>query len=321
MIRFVVDKGMNIRRHARWEEVEALYREGTPFFVDVTAPDQEDVGQLRNIFHFHPTHIEDCTTFSENPKMAEHKEYTFTVIHSIVFNAERNLYEYFDIHVFVGENYVVTVHEKELDVMREVRERLLSGDEKRELQAEYAYYVVLDSVVDSYYPILTYWSARIDEVEELVYDMKRGDDMVYKTIPIRKGLLTLKRSLMLQKEVIYRISHTGVSFIGEETRIYLRDVYDHICKAFDTVEEHRDILSNLMDAYFSKTSAGMNEVMKRLTVISTIFMPLTFIVGVYGMNFNNMPELAWRYGYYIILGVMVLLAGISIWYTKRKKWF
>jgi magnesium transporter len=321
LLKFLIDDKLSLHRHVKWREVQELAHNKKPFYIDIVSPKKEDIDNLRSIFGFHPTNLEDCTYFSENPKVEEHRNYLFTVVHNVVFNEEKNIYESHDVHIFLGENYIITAHDKDLNIFHEVMERVLNGLERKSLSCDFVYYTVLDSIVDSYYPILTYWSERIDNAEEYVYDTKVGDEVVNKVVTIRKGLLALKRALIPQREVFYRISHTGISFIGEDIRDYLKDVYDHTSKSCDMIEDQRDMLSNLMDAHFSKTSAGLNEVMKRLTILSTIFMPLTFIVGIYGMNFRAMPELQWKYGYFLVMLVM-FLTGLSLFiYFKKKKWF
>lgn len=292
-----------------------------PVYIDVVNPGEEDISSLKSIFHFHPVNLEDCTFFSESPKIEEHRDYIFTVIHSVIFNEKENLYENHDVHIFLGNNYIISVHDIDLEVVHEALARIVNEPETDGLSCDYAYYTILDSIVDSYFPILSFWSDEIDKAEEHVFDRGSENDAINNVIHIRKGLIAAKRIIMPQREIIYRISHTNMNFIDEDVRAYLRDVFDHIEKLYTTIEEHRDLLSNLMDAHFSKASEGLNEVMKRLTVISTIFMPLTFIVGIYGMNFRNMPELGWRYGYFIILLLMVLVGVASVWYFKRKKWF
>ncbi len=316
-----MDENMNIHRHVKIGEIKERFNDRKPFYIDIVAPKKDTIDSLRNIFRFHPTNLEDCTEFSENPKLEEHKGYTFTVMHSVVYDQKTDIYESFDIHIFLGENFIVTVHDQELNVLHEVLERLVNGNENKELACEHVYYTILDTIVDSYFPVLNYWSTKIDEVEEYVFEAKPGEEVINRIIAIRKGLLALKRIIMPQREIMYRISHTNVNFISEETRMYLRDVFDHTAKSYDMVEEQRDMLSNIMDAHFSRTSAEMNGVMKKLTILSTIFMPLTFIVGIYGMNFKHIPELAWHYGYYFIMFVMAAAAAGFVWYFKKKKWF
>jgi len=321
MSKLTIDENLKVSRHVSWDHVREMVSNSRPFYLDITGPKKEDIDNLGSIFNFHPTNLEDCTFFSESPKMEEHRSYIFTVIHSIVYNNEKNKYESFDIHLFLGENFLVSVHDIKLDVINEAVNRVKTGGERERLYCDYTYYILLDCIVDSYFPILAYWGEKVDDIEEYVFDTSTGDETISKVIGVRKGLLALKRIIMPQREIIYRISHTNIKFVNDETRIYLRDVFDHIVKSCDAVEELRDNLSNLMDAHFSKASAGLNEIMKKLTVISTIFMPLTFIVGIYGMNFKFMPELGWRYGYFFIMFIMFLAGAGLLGYFKKQKWF
>jgi magnesium transporter len=205
-------------------------------------------------------------------------------------------------------------------VVHEAINRIVNSEDQRSLKCDHVYYTLLDCIVDNYFPATFYWSEKIDNVEEYVFDPE-SKGVINEIVSIRKGLLALKRFILPQREILYKLTHTEINFIGGGSRIYLRDVFDHLVKTYNTIEEQRDILSNLMDAHFSKTSAELNGVMKRLTIISTIFMPLTFIVGVYGMNFRYMPELEWHYGYFLVAFIMLALGLGFFWYFKKRKWF
>lgn len=315
------DESLALKRHVKWEQVEESYKNNLPFYLDIVSPSGEDTEKLRNVFHFHPNNIEDCTTFSEISKYEEHKKYLFTVIHCIVFNKETEAYENHDVHIFFNDKFVISVHEKEFDLLHNVAERLMDSKDKIDFKCDRFFYAIIDSIVDTYSPALNYWSSKIDDFEELVFDTKAKDDITSIVIPIRRGLLSIKRIVVPQKEIIYKFSHEENKYISDEIRIYFKDVYDHIMKSYNAVEEQRDILSNLTDAHFSKSSAALNVVITRLTLISTVFLPLTFIVGVYGMNFKYMPELEWKYGYFAIMLFMAFLSGALVMYFKKKKWF
>lgn len=283
------------------------------YWVDLQAPDEAEVGFLRAHFPFHPLAIEDCLHHRERPKVDYEEQYIFFVLSAL--NAET--LSTTDLDLFVGTDYIVTVHKKPLSEVESVRERLLgNGCQDTRL---HTVYLLFDKIVDQYFPAVYKIE---DDLSGIVIrsGIDAGDRAMNRVFGLRNDLLKLRRTVNAMKELLYRIlnSERLQSFRGN--KLYYNDIYDHLLKLSDAIESSREITADMRDSYLSITSHRTNRIMTILTIISSIFIPLTFIVGVYGMNFEYMPELHWKSGYYIILGVMAaVVAGMLLWF-KRKGW-
>ena len=224
------------------------------------------------------------------------------------------------VSIIIGPNYVLSFQEREGDVFEMVRERFKNPASRlRKSGVDYLAYGLIDAVIDNYFLILEHFGDKIEYLEEGLVLHPRPETL--KTIQkYKRDMITLRKSIWPLRELISGLQRIESDLIKETTRIYLRDVYDHTIQVIDTVEDFRDILSSMVDIYLSSISFRMNEVMEVLTVIATIFIPLTFISGVYGMNFEYMPELKWRWGYPTVMFGMILLAVSMFIYFKKRKW-
>jgi magnesium transporter len=258
--------------------------------------------------------------------MEDFDDYLFVVLKMLYRNENEQETQAEQVSLIIGPQFVITFQEKVGDVFNSVRERIRNGKGRiRKMGPDYLAYALIDSIVDNYFTILEKLGEEIEELEkELVGDPK---PQVLQSVNRLKGeLLFLRKLIWPLREVISGLQRGESSLIKETTGIYLRDVYDHTIQVIDTIETFRDLASGMFDTYLSSVSNKMNEVMKVLTIIATIFIPLTFVAGIYGMNFNpevsilNMPELNWKYGYVMSMGVMVLVALVMVFYFKRKKW-
>ncbi|MDF2875763.1 MAG: corA [Sporomusa sp.] len=280
----------------------------------------ETIGQQYNI---HPLVLEDILNTDQRPKLEDYGDYLCVIIKSLNMANEAVDYETEQVSLILGPNYVISFLEslpEERDVFAGIYERIKSGRGKiRKLGADYLLYALIDSVVDHYFLVLEHLGEKIEMVEDQIVVQPRPE-VLHELHVLKHDMLFMRKSVWPVRELISRLERGEAAHIEESTLIYLRDVYDHAIQVIETIEIYRDMLSGMMDIYLSSISNRMSEVMKMLTIISTIFIPLTFIAGVYGMNFANMPELAWEYGYPFIMSAMLGLALIMVRYFRQKRW-
>lgn len=271
-------------------------------------------------FDLHPLVIEDIVHTGQRPKAEVYDSQLFVVLRMLRWSEESEEINDEQVSLVVGPSWVLSFQEREGDVFDPVRERLLSNRGRiRKLGPDYLAYALIDAVVDHYFSILETLGDRIELLgEDMTENPKREDLQAIRHL--KRELLFMRKSVWPLREMLSSIQRDESELIQESTRPYLRDVYDHTIQIIDTVETFRDMVSGLMDVYLSSISNRMNEVMKVLTIIATIFIPLSFVAGLYGMNFAFMPELQWRFGYFAVLGVMFAIGVGMLLYFKRKKW-
>lgn len=278
------------------------------------------VETLGERFGLHPLTIEDIVNTTQRPKMEEFDEYIFVVIRMLHYINGDDEIASEQVSLIVGDEFVISFQERSEDVFESVRARIRNSKGRvRRLKADYLAYTLMDCVVDGYFSILEKLGERIETLEDEIVENPAQDTMQRIHI-LKRELLHVRKSVWPLREEIAAILRTETPIIQESTYAYLRDVHDHAIRVIDTVETYRDALMGMHDTYLTVVSNRMNEVMKLLTIIATIFIPLTFIVGVYGMNFHYMPELDWRFGYFSILGVMAFIAFGMLMYFRKKDW-
>lgn len=289
-------------------------------WVDVQKPTQKDMALLEKGFKFHPLAIEDCMTTIQRPKIDRYDHYLFIVLHAAILASHRDKATSLEVDSFIGENYVVTVHLRPIPSITSTWERCLKNTNIMSQGAGYLFYFLADALVDNYFPILEKIDAEVQRAEDLVF--KRADsELLNKIFDLKENVLILRRILGPQRETMNFIARGGYHpIIPSKLSIYFRDVADLLARINDNLDTYRDMLASAMDGYLSVTSNKLSEIMKVLTIIATIMMPLTLITGIYGMNFRFLPELEWRYGYFIVLSGMAILAGGMLLYFKKKKW-
>jgi magnesium transporter len=281
----------------------------------------EALGKLGEQFGLHPLVVEDILNTEQRPKLDDYGEYVFVVLRSLYHaDGESGEPEIEQISLVLGPNYVLSFQEREGDEFGPVRERIHSDKGRvRRAGADYLLYALIDLIVDQYFVVLERFGDRMESLEEdLVADPAR--ETLHLIHHLKREMALLRKSMWPLREVIGGLERSESPLIHESTGLYLRDVYDHTIQVIDAVETFRDMLSGMLDIYLSSVSNRMNEVMKVLTIIATIFIPLTFIAGVYGMNFQHMPELEWPWGYPIVWGVMIVIAVLMVVYFRRKRW-
>lgn len=281
--------------------------------------------QLGDQFQIHPLALEDVLNTAQRPKIERFATHFFIVSEMIYFDQADEL-SFEQVSLFLGDHYVITLQEEQgHDVFDHVRERLRSGrGYSRKMKADYLAYALLDATVDQIFPVLESVGDSIEEVEEeLLERPTRGP--LKKLYEAKRLLLHLRRAAWPHREIFNTLIRDDTGLVGRETQIFLRDCYDHTTQIIDIIESYRDLNAGLMDLYLSSLGFRTNEIMRVLTVVSVMFIPLTFLAGVYGMNFNtdekwNMPELNWPFGYVAFWSLCVLITGSMALVFKRKKW-
>ncbi|WP_339254932.1 magnesium/cobalt transporter CorA [Sporosarcina sp. FSL W8-0480] len=298
----------------RLEEIESLPLKW--YWVDFDRPSEEESELLRSYFDFHPLAIEDCLGRLQRPKMDYYDGYTFFVLHSICSDD----LEAEELNMFLGKNFIVTFHRGKLQEMEKARELILTTSKTWDQGHKFITYQIIDKVVDQYFPILYNIEDHLDEIDEELSPRTVHLSMDY-VFEVRSDLLRLRRTIFPMRELLYRMLNSQRLHFSQQEQAYFSDVYDHLIRLGDMIDSNRELTADIRDSQLSINSNRMNSIMTTLTIISSIFIPLTFIVGVYGMNFDHMPELHWRHGYLIVIIVMALIALSMIVWFKKKGWF
>jgi magnesium transporter len=273
-----------------------------------------------NHFGLHPLVVEDIVNTGQRPKLEDYHDYLYIVLKMLRYDETAGEISSEQMSLVVGPNYVLSFQERVGDVFEPVRERLRHGKGRaRKLGTDYLAYMLIDAVVDHYFLVLERVGEQIESLEEDLLEHPR-QSLLQKVHTLKREMILLRRSVWPLREVLGALERAESRLIQKDTGIFLRDVYDHTIQVADAIESFRDILSGLQDLYLSSVSNRMNEVMKVLTVIATIFIPLGFLAGVYGMNFEWIPELGWKWSYPIFwLVILVIVVGM-ITIFRRKRW-
>jgi magnesium transporter len=294
--------------------------EGTTRWINIDGGcPQSTLERISGTFSIHPLITEDITNKVQRAKIEDYDDYLYIVSKMIYYKEDELVIEH--ISFILGCNYVISFGELKGDVFTSIRDRIRNQNTLiRKSGADYLMYSLLDAIVDGYFEVLEALGERIDKVEEVVLQ-KSSTETLHEIREIKNSLMYLHKYIWPLREVTSWLGKDSTELIRPATELYIRDVYDHIIQIIDTTETYRELLAGLIDLNLSSVSFRLNEVMKVLTIISTIFIPLTFIAGVYGMNFKYMPEIGWKYGYYATWIVMIGIAISMIIYFKKKKWF
>jgi magnesium transporter len=304
------------------EQCFAFRDKPTVTWINVEGVHQvEVVEKLGNCFGLHPLVLEDILNTDQRPKMEIYGDYVFIVLKMLYGNDSNRLAEAEQVSLILGSNFMISFQEgKEGDVFNPVRERIRSGKGFiRKMGSDYLAYSLIDTIVDNYFIILENLGEKIELLEEELV-AHPTTTTIQKIQKFKNEMIFLRRVVWPLREVVSGLGRKESSLIKETTEIYLRDVYDHTVQVMDTIEVYREMLSGMLDIYLSSVSNRLNSVMKVLTIIATIFMPLTFIAGIYGMNFKYMPELEWRWGYPAVWLIVLIISVSMLIYFKRKKW-
>jgi len=290
-------------------------------WIDMDGVHQAEIlRELGECLRIHPLTLEDILNTDQRPKLEDFDDYLFVVLKMIQYDDVHDEMEIEQVSILLGVNFVVSFQERAGDVFDPIRERIETGKGRmRKLGADYLAYALIDAIVDHYFVVLEQIGEKIEFLEEELVTAPTPE--ILQTIhSLKRDMIFLRKSVWPLREVVGGLERRESPLIGESIAVYLRDVYDHTIQVIDTLETFRDMISGMLDIYLSSVSNRMNEVMKVLTIIATIFIPLTLIVGIYGMNFKYMPELELPWGYPVVWGIMLAIAAVMLIYFRRKKW-
>lgn len=278
------------------------------------------IEQLGARYQIHPLVLEDILDVFQRPKFEEYENGFFIVLQALRFDSQNHKIITEQVSIYLGENLALSFQEDEDDLFLAIRDRLTTSKGRvRKKKSDYLVYTLLDTIVDNYMVVLDQIEGEIDEVEAEI--LSNAQSASKERIHIMKvNVLKTRKAILPLREAVSRMIQSEHPLIQKETALFLRDLYDHIVQAIDTADTYRDILNGLYDLYLSEISFRLNNIMKVLTMISTIFIPLSFLAGIYGMNFDYLPELHWKYAYHTLLGVMVFVGITLLIYFRKKRW-
>ena len=301
---------------------EAFRRKEGLLWVDIEDADDDDGHFLGESFNFHPLMIADCLSKNIHPpKIDDFEDYLFMIIHGINYFVESDIEETIELGIFVGTNYVVTSHDTPMRSIDSILERIkiASGRAIRQ-RADMFAQDIIDAVVDNILPTIDELSDKLNTIETEVLQNPEKETLG-KIMQLKKSIMAINRVMTPQRELVGNLSRGFYPIISEMAQLYYRNIYDHMVRIETLTQDLRDLADSVLATYLSSVSNRMNEVMKVLSIVAAIFLPLALVAGIYGMNFINMPELEWRYGYFVILGIMGgIAAGLAV-YFKRRRWF
>jgi magnesium transporter len=279
--------------------------------------DVETIRKLGLIFNLHRLALEDVVNVHQRAKVEKYDSNYFIVARMAEIHERLETEQ---LSMFLGKNYVLTFQEAAGDCFDPVRARIRErGGRIRASGPDYLAYALLDAFIDNYFPVLEHYGEQIESLEDRVI-LNPSSQAISVIHELKRDLLLLRRAIWPLREAVNALTREPIPLVAEETRVYLRDCYDHTVQIIDLLENYRDIVASLMDVYLSSVSNRLNEIMKILTIVTTIFIPLNLIAGIYGMNFRNMPELGWHYGYFYALGLMAALFIGMLLYFRKKGW-
>jgi len=291
-------------------------------WIDISGPlSSEMIAPLREQFDLHPLLLEKLLILNRRPKLEDYDKRVFIVLRMLRYNEEKRQVEDQQASIVLGPGWVLSFEEEPWETYDAVRDRIKNaGGRIRKMGSDYLAYALLDAVVESFFLLLEKLGNRVESLEDAVV-LRANPHTLSAIHHLKRELLFLRRSTWPLREVLSSLQRGESSLLSDQILVYLRDVHDNALQVIETVEAFRDIVAGTLDIYLSSASNRMNEIMTVLTIIATIFIPLTFITGIYGMNFHWMPELSWHYGYFWALGLMVIVALGMIAYFRHKKWF
>jgi magnesium transporter len=282
--------------------------------------DVEIIEKLGEKFNLHPLLMEDIVNTEQRPKLEDYDDYLFVILKMLYAEGENHVIQHEQISLIVTPSVVISLQEKEGDVFDPIRQRIRKGKGRiRKCGTDYLAYALIDTVVDHYFKVFEEFGEKIEVLQEEV--LANPSPEILQTIQnLKREMIFIRKSIWPLREIISGLQRIESALIKEDILPYLRDVYDHTIQVIDTAETFRDMLSGMLDIYLSSVSNKMNEVMKVLTIMATIFIPLTFIAGIYGMNFEFMPELKWPWSYPLLWVVLIAIFVVMVFWFKRKKW-
>ena len=288
-------------------------------WINVENPNEKAYHVLSDVFKFHHLELEDCRKRLELPKIDEFEDHIFIVFHMLSYDFQKHVLKMKEFDIFLGKNYIITFPNEPSEMISDLMKRCAKEPSLLAKGTDFILHSMMNRAVDDYFPILDHWDEHMEKLESDIVTGRIKKTMK-EMLNLKRDIRNFKKSMSPQRDVISRLSRRDFPFISERANIYFRDVYDHVMRAYTIVEDQRDMITTIFEAYLSTVSNKLNEIMKTLTIIATIFIPLTFIVGIYGMNFHYMPELDWPHGYYVVWAVLITVSIILLAYFRKKGW-
>jgi magnesium transporter len=290
---------------------------GDLVWIDILRPGEADGVLLRDVLKFHPLTVEDCLYGKQNPKLERYPGYYFLVLYAGRINPARNRPAFYELHCFVGTNYIVTVRKESVREVRALLARWRSAPRHYPTVGHLAHGLA-DTLVDSYFPLIDHFGTRVAATETEVYE-KPGDAMQH-IMSLRRELLRFRGVVGPTRDVVGSLLRRDLPFINPDLMPYFQDVRDHAVHVTEEIDMLRDLLSTAVEAQFTVTSNQLNQTVRMMTAWSIILMSMALVTGIYGMNFTHMPELRWRYGYLVALGIMLIVGTTLVTFFRRRKW-
>ena len=288
-------------------------------WVDLEQPTPDETAILRDVFHFHPLTIEDCEQVRHQPKVDDYGDYLFVIVHGVSPETSHRDFVTRELDLYLSPRYLVTYHRNKMRSIAAARDACTKRATLLSQGPDFVMHFILDSLVARYLPVLDSFSKAMEEIEERMFDRRQPPELLPEILRVKKALLRLRRVSGHQRETLHRIARGDFAQIQARASHYFRDVYDHMLRVTDLGEAYREQVTGTLNAYLATVSMHLNHTMKLLTAFTAIFIPLTFIVGVYGMNFRYMPEVEWRYGYLFAWLIMISVGGGLFVYFRRKQ--
>jgi magnesium transporter len=301
---------------------DVIQNQSNVIWIDALAPSPKEIIKLAEEFNLHPLAVEDALNRHQRPKIEEYTDHYFIVFYALELNEKTFQLKPRELSIFMGKNYLLTIHSEPLRALDEAERRWARNSELIAHDAGTLLYSVLDSLVDEYHPLLDTIVDWLEDLEEAIFEQAITDkSLTGQILIIRRSLRLARGYISPEREILNALTRRESPIFEERTRLYFQDVYDHVLRAVDSLDICRDTVASVADANLARASNDLNKVMRTLTTASVILMANALIAGIYGMNFQNMPELKWDYGYPIALGLMLLVSFLLIIYFKRRHWF
>jgi magnesium transporter len=325
-VKTLILEGETVRETSDYAEVTAAHEAGKTFWIELDERCDEGSAFLEHTLHIHPLAIEDIWNDVGLPKVEDFDEYVQIIIHGIREDDRSSKdvpLELAELDIVIGENWLVThAHDEKVCAITPVQAEIQRSAKLLKKGPAWVAHAVMDRMVDEYMPLIDRFDEQIEGIETQILEgsTKTDREVIPRIIRIKRSLQMLRRTTIYQREILLRLARAEFDEIPRELVPFYRDVYDHFARVTELVDSYRELVTSLLEAQFSMQSNRMNEIMKRLTIISTIMLPLSLIAGIYGMNFKHMPELEWLYGYPAALTLMLVVAGSILVFFRKKRW-
>ncbi len=311
-----VDEGFPVEKLS-----ELLADKESLIWVDIEKPDEKDNKILSEVFHFHPLTIEDAIETRNHPKVESYNNYLFLIVHGVTIETNTTNFVTRELDIYLGQNFVLTYHHESFRSIDSVKSQVRTDTFHFARGADYLLHQILDKLVDLYIPVVDDFDTAINNLEDRIFQMKKGSNkLLEEVMALKRSVARLVRISSKQMDVLARLANGEFPLIRKDVLPFYRDVYDHLHRVSVLAENYRDLVGGLLNLHFNVVANRTNDVVKTLTIFSAIVLPLSLIAGIYGMNFENMPELKTRNGYFLTLGFMLLMAIALLIYFWRKGW-